>query len=87
MFHSEHQCKNLFLGAFVGGTLGIILATLLFTTDEGKRLQKVFMHKMHDMKDTKDEVMAKGKKILKARNKIRKQIKREVKHRIKKRRR
>jgi gas vesicle protein len=76
MFRSEHSCKDLLIGAFVGGTLGIVLATLLFNTAEGKKLQKVFMHKLQDLNAKKDTLMSKGKKVLKARNKIKRKTRR-----------
>jgi len=45
MFQSDHSCKNLFLGTFLGIAVGA-LATLYLGTNGGKRLQKDVLNKL-----------------------------------------
>lgn len=52
MFQSEHSCKNLFLGAFLGLAIGA-LAVLYLGTSGGKRLQKDVLSKLEDIKELK----------------------------------
>jgi len=42
------RSSKFMIGALVGSTVGA-LTTLLFNTNEGKRIQKKLMHKFHEM--------------------------------------
>ena len=52
MFQSEHSCKNLFLGTFLGLAIGA-LGVLYLSTSGGKRLQKDVLSKIQDFKEVK----------------------------------
>lgn len=49
MFRPEHNYKDFFAGAVLGGTLGAISA--LMFTEKGKQIQKELMHKYHEFGD------------------------------------
>ena len=42
------QKRKFMIGAIVGSTIGA-LTTLLFSTAEGRKIQKKLMHKFHEM--------------------------------------
>ncbi len=44
----QKRSSKFMIGALVGSTVGA-LTTLLFNTQEGKRIQKKLMHKFHEM--------------------------------------
>lgn len=52
MFQSDHSCRNLFLGAFLGIAIGA-LTTLYLGTSGGKRLQKDVREKLQDFTEVK----------------------------------
>lgn len=58
MFHSDHSCRNLFLGTFLGITVGA-LTTLYLGTNGGKRLQKDVLNKLQDLTNIKKPVKRK----------------------------
>lgn len=66
MFQSDHSCKNLFLGTFLGIAVGA-LTTLYLGTNGGKRLQKDVLNKLF-----KEAKRPRAKKIAK---RIKKQLK------------
>lgn len=61
MFQSDHSCKNLFLGTFLGIAIGA-LTTLYLGTNGGKRLQKDVLNKLQDFTEVKK---TRGKKNVK----------------------
>lgn len=47
MFRQEHNYKDFFAGAVLGGTLGAV--TALMFTEQGKKMQRDLMHKYHEI--------------------------------------
>lgn len=64
MFHSGHSCRNLFLGTFLGITVGA-LTTLYLGTNGGRRLQKDVLSKLQDLTEIKKPVKRKITKRVK----------------------
>jgi gas vesicle protein len=52
MFQPDHSFRNLFLGTFLGITVGA-LTTLYLGTNGGKRLQKDVLNKLQDLTEPK----------------------------------
>lgn len=63
MAHSEHSHNGFIVGAVVGSVLGA-MATMLFTTNQGRKIQHEAVEKYHDFeKMAKNLVHSRAKKI------------------------